>query len=80
MRLTVTAFRGERRNWLLACLASDGLNERKAIQNPIVPPGAAGDGREAHRGFESLLLRAPLGACVLNRTYCSTVVMDGREI
>ena len=64
MRLTVAAFRVERRNWLLACLASNGLTERKAIQNPIVPPGAEGAGREAHRGFESLLLRAPLGACV----------------
>ena len=64
MRLTVAAFRVERRNWLLACLASNGLTERKVIQTPIVPSGAAGDGREAHRGFESLFLRAPLGACV----------------
>ena len=64
MRLTVAVFRGERRNWLRACLASTGLTERRAIQTPFVPPGAAGDGREAHRGFESLLLRAPLGAGV----------------
>ena len=39
------------------------VKRRKVIRNPIVPSGDEGDGREAHRDSESLLLRAPIGAC-----------------